>query len=74
MIVKLEKFDKNDPDLALMTMKDWIDAVNDGSFIDYDGHGRLATDTEKSNLIVYPSDVENNRIMKVFVDNDLVGH
>lgn len=41
-----------------MTMADWLAACKDGSFIDYDGHGVLATATlGQSALEVRPSDV-----------------
>ena len=39
----------------LMTLKEWKECVECGGFIDYDGHGRLATKTEKSDILIRPS-------------------
>lgn len=43
----------------LMTLQDWIDCVVLGCFIDYDGHGCYATETEMSDIVVHPSDFPN---------------
>lgn len=44
------------PDFGdLMPIKEFIRDCNDGSFMDYDGHGYLATKTEMSNLLIRPS-------------------
>lgn len=40
-----------------MTVKDWIDCVNSGGFIDYDGSGCLSTDKFRSDISISPSDV-----------------
>lgn len=40
-----------------MTMADWTLCVERAGFIDYDGHGNLATATELSNITIHPSDV-----------------
>lgn len=42
-----------------MTMKDWLDAVEFGAFIDYDGHGELATINQVSNILIFPSEAKN---------------
>lgn len=42
-----------------MTRQDFLDSVHCGAFIDYDGHGELATETECSNLNISPSDVDD---------------
>jgi hypothetical protein len=66
--IKLEKFDKNNPDLDLMTINDWKDYVKSGGFIDYDGFGFLSTSTYESNLRVYPSYLSKDKIIKVSID------
>jgi len=38
-----------------MTLDSWLECVESGSFIDYDGHGNLATPYEMSNIRVWPS-------------------
>ncbi len=63
----LTPIDKSDSDLDLIPIDDWIDYVNTGGFIDYDGHGRLATENDYSNLVVYPSYVNNNKITRVSI-------
>ena len=40
-----------------MTMEHFIDCCKDGGFIDYDGFGYYATETQQSNRTVQPSDV-----------------
>ena len=40
-----------------MTLDEFQQAVDDGSFIDYDGWGYYATDDQESNVKVHPSDV-----------------
>lgn len=40
-----------------MTMRDWLATVNSGGFIDYDGHGHLATKDGHSGMIINPTDV-----------------
>jgi hypothetical protein len=40
-----------------MTIERWLQCVECGGFIDYDGHGNLATETQLSDIVVYPSDV-----------------
>ena len=39
-----------------MTLQAWINDVECGGFIDYDGFGQLATNTEMSNIEIYPSE------------------
>lgn len=43
----------------IYTLKEWIAAVHDGHFIDYDGMGNFATATHKEGGTdyVYPSDI-----------------
>ena len=42
---------------SLFTKKDFLESVKSGSFIDYDGFGRLATATEESDICIIPSDI-----------------
>lgn len=45
------------PDYAdMMPLQEWMDACECGAFIDYDGDGELATETQVSNIIIQPSD------------------
>lgn len=39
----------------LFSKKDFLSMVANGSLIDYDGHGKLATETQESNVYVRPS-------------------
>lgn len=41
----------------LMTLQEFEDCVVNGAFIDYDGHGHYASQTQESDAIVYPSDL-----------------
>ena len=43
----------------LMTVQDWLDCVKCGGFIDYDGHGCLATEEKQTNYDIQPSDAAN---------------
>jgi len=44
----------------LMPFADWLESVNDGFFIDYDGHGHMATkDGYSPKHPVYPSQWKN---------------
>jgi hypothetical protein len=38
-----------------VTLSEWLEEVKWGGFIDYDGHGNLATINKKSNSIIQPS-------------------
>jgi hypothetical protein len=42
---------------TLMPLSDFLDSVSRGSFIDYDGSGHLATEHERSNVEIVPSNV-----------------
>jgi len=56
---------KEIPDYGdLMTMEDWLDCVESGGFIDYDGSGRYSDGKRMANKPVYPSDVEAGRLLK----------
>lgn len=40
-----------------MTLQDFIDSVECGAFIDYDGTGYYATEKHITDIVVYPSDI-----------------
>jgi hypothetical protein len=50
----------------VMSMDDFIEAVNQGCFIDYDGFGSYVKDGKISNIRIYPSDVQHNSVRKDF--------
>jgi len=39
----------------LMTVQEWLECVEGGMFIDYDGHGRPAKDGLMSSMFISPS-------------------
>ena len=46
----------------VMTLDEFIECVEDGSFIDYDGHGNWATQTHLLPFVnVYPSNVRKHK-------------
>ena len=45
-----------------MTLKEFIEAVDCGMFIDYDGHGYYATENEMTDIAVLPSMIINKNI------------
>jgi len=49
-----------------MTMEEWLECVECGGFIDYDGSGNYATATQMSDKEVVPSDVKKGSIDKSF--------
>lgn len=54
---------KSIPDYGdTMTLEHWVECVNSGGFIDYDGHGYLSDGTRQSNIIVQPSDVTKKKM------------
>ena len=50
----------------LMTLKDWLECVACGGFIDYDGFGRYVRDGKESDIEIYPSDVKHDSVRKDF--------
>ncbi len=50
----------------VMTLKDWLECVEEGGFIDYDGHGRYVRDGKESDIMIYPSDVRYDSIRDDF--------
>jgi hypothetical protein len=50
----------------VMPLKEFIECVNDGGFIDYDGFGCYVKDGKETNIWIYPSDVKYNSIRPDF--------
>lgn len=50
----------------LMTLEEFIDNCNNGLLIDYDGFGYYATETGKSDIMIYPSDIAMDKYRKDF--------
>ena len=48
----------------LISWPDFLQNCKDRSFIDYDGHGNWATETEHGKSIIYPSEVLKGLITK----------
>ena len=46
----------------LMTLEEFIQHVENGYFIDYDGQGEYATDTHVTGITVIPSDIIKGNI------------
>ena len=49
-----------------MPIEHFIECVNSGGFIDYDGSGNYATATQMSNITITPSRVKAGMIRKDF--------
>lgn len=50
----------------VMSLKEFIETVNDGGFIDYDGSGNYVRDGKMSDISIYPSDVKHNAVRNDF--------
>jgi hypothetical protein len=50
----------------VMTLKEWLECVACGGFIDYDGSGNYVRDGKESNISIYPSDVRHDSIRDDF--------
>lgn len=50
----------------VMSLSDFIENVNCGGFIDYDGYGNYVIDNKMTDIEIYPSDVEYGTIRKDF--------
>src|ERR1035437_8129243 len=66
MIMQYELIDKIDNDDDVMTIKEFINAVKSGLFIDTDRYGRYVKDYKKTNIIILPSDVKYQKIRRDF--------
>ena len=49
-----------------ITMKTFLEWVRTGCIIDYDGHGKYATDKQMTDITVFPSDVKSKKLDKSF--------
>lgn len=50
----------------ILTLKDFVDNVNGGGFIDYDGFGYYCRDGMISNIEIYPTDIKHNMVRTDF--------
>jgi len=50
----------------VMPLTEFIENVECGGFIDYDGSGNYVKDGKMSNITIYPSDVKHNMVRKDF--------
>ncbi len=50
----------------VITLKHWLECVEGGEFIDYDGSGNYVRDGKESNITIKPSDVQHDSIRKDF--------
>lgn len=50
----------------VMSLEHFIDCVNSGGFIDYDGYGHYCKDGMETNISIHPSDVKHKAIRKEF--------
>jgi hypothetical protein len=50
----------------VMSMEHFIECVECGGFIDYDGFGHYVKDGQESDIEIYPSDVKHNMVRKDF--------
>ena len=50
----------------IMSLKNWLECVADGGFIDYDGHGYYVKNGKESNIMLHPSDVRYDSIRDDF--------
>jgi len=66
MIMPYELIGEIDKDADVMTIKEFINAVKSGIFIDYDGYGRYVKDYKKTNITILPSDVKYQTIRRDF--------
>jgi hypothetical protein len=55
------------PDFGdVMPLKDFIENVKSGGFIDYDGHGYYVKDGKETNIMIIPSDHHHKSIRTEF--------
>lgn len=50
----------------IMTLEHFIECVNSGGFIDYDGYGHYIKDDQETDIEIYPSDVKYGSIRNEF--------
>lgn len=64
--LKEPEFTELSKDDHIMSLTDFIESVNDGSFIDYDGFGHYIKDNKDTGIVILPSDIEKNSIRTEF--------
>ena len=50
----------------VMSLEHFIDCVDCGGFIDYDGFGHYVKDGKESDVEIHPSDIKHNMVRKDF--------
>jgi len=50
----------------VMSLEHFLECVNEGGFIDYDGFGRYVRDGKESNIEIYPSDIQHKSVRDDF--------
>lgn len=50
----------------VMSLKEFIECVKGGGFIDYDGYGHYVKDNQMTDIEIYPSDVKSKNIRNEF--------
>jgi hypothetical protein len=50
----------------VMSLKEFIECVKEGGFIDYDGYGHYVKDGKETNIIIHPSDIGYKAVRKEF--------
>ena len=50
----------------VMPLKDFLDCVKSGGFIDYDGFGYYVKDNQETDIMIHPSDLHYKAIRKDF--------
>jgi hypothetical protein len=50
----------------VMSIDEFIEEVNSGNFIDYDGFGLYVKDDKESDISIHPSDVKHGMVRKDF--------
>jgi len=65
-MLMIPEFDELPTNGDVMSLNDFIEAVKNGWFIDYDGFGNYVRDGKETNIMVFPSDVEHKSLRKDF--------
>jgi len=66
-VTKTPTFENDIPAYGdIMSLKDFIENVKCGGFIDYDGSGNYVKDGKESDISIYPSDVKYGAIRTDF--------
>lgn len=65
-MIKTPKFSELPKFGDVMPLSEFIECVNSGGFIDYDGSGNYVKDGMESDIDIYPSDVAHGCVRKDF--------